>query len=169
VKDHRDLARVLWCEIVVLALVATGDFTWWVAAAVLVLVPFVGLSSPHAPWRVAIRRVTSVTTILYLAFFPLDVFFLSGRLIFAIVHLTFYLMLHTLLHQESAKERGRLDRPRSFFVQGAASSLVSGGSPKRAAALRLVTAASCSKGRPRTSARTSSTWRTSAGSLRRPR
>jgi len=123
-SDLRTRLRVLWCEITAGALVLTGDVSLGVSVAILVLIPVVGLSRPDAAWRVMARRVSSVTTFAYLMFLPIDWFFLSGRLIFAIVHLTFYLKLHTLLHQESPRERSRLHLLCLFEMLAAASMTV---------------------------------------------
>ena len=124
-KDPRTLIRVLWCEVATLAVVLTGDIQWWVALAVLTLIPVFGLSDPTSRWRLVARRASAWMTVLYLLFFLLDLIVLSQRLIFAIVHLTFYLKLHTLLHQERARERSRLHLLCVFEMLAAASMTVS--------------------------------------------
>ena len=108
-RDPRALIRVLWCEVSAIAVVLTGDIPLWLSALLLVLIPLFGLANPAAEWLVPVRRASSLTAGLYLVFFPIDWFYLSERLIFATVHLMFYLKLHTLLHQESDRERSRLD------------------------------------------------------------
>ena len=125
IKDPRTSIRVLWCEVASLAVVLTGDIQWWVAIAVLTLIPVIGASDPTARWRLVARRASAWMTVLYLLFFLLDLIVLSQRLIFAIVHLTFYLKLHTLLHQERARERSRLHLLCVFEMLAAASMTVS--------------------------------------------
>jgi len=124
-RDPRTLIRVSWCAAASLAVVLTGDIQWWIAIAVLTLIPVFGLSRPTARWRLVARRLSAWTTVLYLLFFLLDLFFLSQRLIFAIVHLTFYLKLYTLLHQDRARERSRLHLLCLFEMLAAASMTVS--------------------------------------------
>lgn len=123
-RNPRAFIRVLWCEITTIAVVLTGDIPWWVAAAVLALIPVFGLVDASARWLPRARRISAMLAIAYLLFFPVDWFFLSGRLIFATVHLTFYLKLHTLLHQESPGERSRLHLICVFEMLAAASMTV---------------------------------------------
>ncbi|TDI42427.1 MAG: DUF3488 domain-containing protein [Acidobacteria bacterium] len=123
-RNPRAFIRVLWCTITTMAVVLTGDIPWWVAAAVLTLIPVFGLAEPSARWLPGVRRVSAILAVAYLLFFPIDWIFLSGRLIFATVHLTFYLKLHTLLHQESSGERSRLHLICVFEMLAAASMTV---------------------------------------------
>ena len=123
-RNPRAFVRVLWCTIATTAVVLTGDIPWWVAVAVLTLIPVFGLAEPSARWLPGIRRVSAILAVAYLLFFPIDWLFLSGRLIFATVHLTFYLKLHTLLHQESPGERSRLHLICVFEMLAAASMTV---------------------------------------------
>ncbi len=123
-RNPRAFIRVVWCIITTMAVVLTGDIPWWVALAVLTLIPVFGLAEPSAPWLPRVRRLSAILAIAYLLFFPVDWIFLSGRLIFATVHLTFYLKLHTLLHQESPGERSRLHLICVFEMLAAASMTV---------------------------------------------
>jgi len=120
-NDRRNLIRVLWCEVSTLAVVLTGDIPWWLSLFVLSAIPIVGLAEPSAKWLGSARRGSTVAAFLYLVIFPLDWLYLSGRLIFATVHLTFYLKLHILLHQGSERERSRLHLICLFELLAAAS------------------------------------------------
>lgn len=102
------LATVVWCEVSSLAVILTGDIPAWLSVLVLTLIPVVGLAREDSRWLGAARNVTSIAAILYLLFFPLDWLVLSDRLIFAVVHLMFYLKVHTLLHLQGARDRRRL-------------------------------------------------------------
>ena len=107
-----------------MAVVLTGDIPWWVAVAV--------LDADTRVWaRGAVRAMASSSpTCLSDAgrrlsvVFSSRLVFLSERLIFATVHLTFYLKLHTLLHQESPGERSRLHLICVFEMLAAASMTV---------------------------------------------
>lgn len=102
------LAIVMWCEVSSLAVILTGDIPVWLSLLVLILIPSVGLAKEDSRWVGPARSVTSILAIFYLAFFPLDWLVLSDRLIFAVVHLMFYLKVHTLLHLQTARDRRRL-------------------------------------------------------------
>ena len=121
--DPRTILRVLWCEVATLAVVLTGDIPLWLSAAMLVLVPVLGLSG-EAPWVAGARRLTTFLTPAYFVFFPLDWLVLSGRLIFATVHLMFYLKLHTILNQKTPRDRSRLHLLCLLEMLGAASMTV---------------------------------------------
>lgn len=127
-NDARTIIRILWCEVSTLALVLTGDISWWVSTVVLTLIPVIGLAPPKSRWRLALRKASAWTTFGYLLFFVVDVFLLSPGLIykiFAFVHLTFYLKLYTLLHQDRPRERARLHLLCVFEMLAAASMTVS--------------------------------------------
>jgi transglutaminase-like putative cysteine protease len=100
--------RVIWCEISTLAVVLTGDVSVWLSVLMLGLIALFGLAPPGSRWLKPVRAVSSVMAIFYLLFFPLDWLVLSDFLIFAVVHLIFYLKLHSLLHLDSERERYRL-------------------------------------------------------------
>jgi len=102
------LLRIVWCEICSLAVVLTGDIPLWLSISVLVLIPVFGLASEKSKWLGPARTVSSILAVCYLLFFPLDWLVLSDRLIFAVVHLMFYLKLHLLLHLGNQRERKRL-------------------------------------------------------------
>lgn len=102
------LAIVMWCEASSLAVILTGDIPAWLSLLVLILIPCVGLAREDSRWLGPARSVTSILAIVYLLFFPLDWLFLSDRLIFAVVHLIFYLKVHTLLHLQTGRDRRRL-------------------------------------------------------------
>jgi len=102
------LILVAWCEVSTLAVVLTGDIPFGLALAVLVLIPLFGLLPGGTRWLAPARAASSVAAVSYLVFFPLDWLVLSGRLIFAVVHLIFYLKLHTLLHLQGPRDRSRL-------------------------------------------------------------
>ena len=102
------LATVLWCEVSSLAVVLTGDIPVWLSLLVLTVIPVVGLAKDSSPWLGPARGVSSILAIFYLLFFPLDWLLLSDRLIFAVVHLMFYLKVHTLLHLRTRRDRSRL-------------------------------------------------------------
>lgn len=126
--DPRTLVRIAWCGLATSAVVLTGDISWWVSVIVLTLIPVIGLAPPEARWRLAARRLSAWFTFLYLLFFLVDVFVLSQGLIFkifAFLHLTFYLKLYTLLHQDRARERARLHLLCVFEMLAAASMTVS--------------------------------------------
>jgi transglutaminase-like putative cysteine protease len=98
----------MWCEVSSLAVILTGDIPVWLSLLVLILMPWVGLARENSPWLGSARGVTSILAIAYLLFFPLDWLFFSDRLIFAVVHLIFYLKVHTLLHLQTGRDRRRL-------------------------------------------------------------
>jgi transglutaminase-like putative cysteine protease len=102
------LATILWCETSSLAVILTGDIPLWLALIVLVLIPLVGLADERSAWLGPARTLSSILAIFYLFFFPLDWLVLSDRLIFAVVHLMFYLKVHTLLHLRTRRDRNRL-------------------------------------------------------------
>ncbi len=102
------LATVLWCEVSSLAVIVTGDIPVWLSVLVLTVIPVVGLSKEDSAWLAPARSTSSILAILYLLFFPLDWLVLSDRLIFAVVHLMFYLKVHTLLHLRTRRDRNRL-------------------------------------------------------------
>ena len=102
------LAAVLWCEASSLAVVLTGDIPVWLSVLVLTVIPVVGLAKEDSAWLGPARGASSILAILYLLFFPVDWLVLSGRLIFAVVHLLFYLKVHTLLHLWTRRDRNRL-------------------------------------------------------------
>ena len=102
------LAIVLWCVVSSLAVVLTGDIPLWLSALVLALLPVVGLAKEDSAWLGPARGASSILAIFYLLFFPLDWLVFSGRLIFAVVHLMFYLKVHTLLHLRTRRDRNRL-------------------------------------------------------------
>ncbi len=106
--SHLRVARVIWCEISTLAVVLTGDVSVWLSVLMLTLIALFGLAPPESLWLKPCRAVSSIMAIFYLFFFPLDWLLLSDFLIFAVVHLIFYLKLHTLLHLGSERERYRL-------------------------------------------------------------
>ena len=86
-RNPRALIRVVWCEITTMAVVLTGDIPWWVAAVVLTLIPVFGLASSSSGWLPRMRRVSAMLAVAYLLVVPCDWLVLSGRLIFATVHL----------------------------------------------------------------------------------
>ena len=102
------LAVVLWCEASSLAVVLTGDIPVWLSVLVLTVIPVVGLAKEDSAWLGPVRAASSIMAILYLLFFPVDWLVLSDRLIFAVVHLLFYLKVHTLLHLRTRRDRNRL-------------------------------------------------------------
>ncbi len=102
------VVRVIWCEISTLAVVLTGDVSVWLSVLMLSLIALFGLAPLGSPWLKPFRAVSSIMAIFYLLFFPLDWLVLSDFLIFAVVHLVFYLKLHSLLHLDSERERYRL-------------------------------------------------------------
>ncbi len=102
------LILVIWCEVSTVAVVLTGDVPFGLALAILVLIPLFGLPPAGTRWLAPIRAASSIAAVSYLVFFPLDWLVLSGRLIFAVVHLIFYLKLHTLLHLQGPRDRSRL-------------------------------------------------------------
>ena len=71
-RNPRAFIRVLWCTITTMAVVLTGDIPWWVAVAVLTLIPVFGLAEPSARWLPRVRRVSAMLAVAYLLFFPLD-------------------------------------------------------------------------------------------------
>jgi transglutaminase-like putative cysteine protease len=99
--------RVLWCEIAALAVILTGDVSFWLSGLILVLIPALGLAADNSPWLKPARSLTSILAIFYLFFFPLDWLVLSDQLVFAVVHLIFYLKIHMLLHVRTEPERYR--------------------------------------------------------------
>ena len=101
------LLRIVWCEICSLAVVLTGDIPLWLSISVLVLIPVFGLASEKSKWLGPARTVSSILAVCYLLFFPLDWLVLSDRLIFAVVHLMFYLKLHLLLHLGNQVHKSR--------------------------------------------------------------
>jgi transglutaminase-like putative cysteine protease len=107
-----------------IAVVLTGDIVFPVALLILTLVPLFGLTSDKTAWRSVARRTSSILAVVYLIFFPIDWLYLSQRLIFATVHLMFYLKLHTLLHQDTHRERNRLHLICLFEMLAAASMTV---------------------------------------------
>lgn len=118
-------STIVWCEISSMAVVLTGDVQPWLALAVLILIPILGFAEERSLRLAPARTASSVLAIVYLLFFPLDWFFLSERLIFAVVHLMFYLKLHTLLHLRSERDRNRLYVLCLFEMLAAASMTVS--------------------------------------------
>lgn len=123
--NRRDvLVRVLWCESATLAIVLTGDIPLPLAIVVMTLIPVLGLLPLESRFARKARRASSLLAGAYLLFFPIDWLYLSGRLIFATVHLMFYLKLHTLLHQRSERERARLHLICVFEMLAAASMTV---------------------------------------------
>jgi transglutaminase-like putative cysteine protease len=102
------IITIAWCEVSTLAVILTGDIPFGLALAVLVLIPLFGLPGEGIRWLAPLRAASSVVAVSYLVFFPLDWVMLSGRLIFAVVHLIFYLKLHTLLHLQGPRDRSRL-------------------------------------------------------------
>ncbi len=102
------LAIVLWCEVSSLAVILTGDIPVWLSVLVLTVIPVVGLAKEDSAWSGLARGASSILAILYLFFFPIDWLVLSDRLIFAVVHLMFYLKVHTLLHLRTRRDRNRL-------------------------------------------------------------
>ncbi len=102
------LTTVIWCEVSSLAVILTGDIPVWLSVLVLTVIPVVGLANETSAWLGPARRASSILAILYLLFFPIDWLVLSDRLIFAVVHLMFYLKVHTLLHLRTRRDRNRL-------------------------------------------------------------
>ncbi len=102
------LAAVLWCEASSLAVILTGDIPVWLSVLVLTVIPVAGLAKEDSAWLGPARGASSILAILYLLFFPVDWLVLSDRLIFAVVHLLFYLKVHTLLHLRTRRDRNRL-------------------------------------------------------------
>ena len=119
------IVRVLWCEVASLAVVLTGDIPPWLSILVLSLIPAIGLAPGAHSWLTKARSLSSMVAVAYLVFFPLDWAYFSGRLIFATVHLMFYLKLHVLLHQENQRDRNRLHLICLFELVAAASMTVS--------------------------------------------
>ena len=115
------LAAVLWCEVSSTAVILTGDIPAWLSLLVLILIPVVGLAKEDKAWLGPARNASSILAILYLFFFPLDWLVLSDRLIFAVVHLMFYLKVHTLLHLRTERDRRRLSVLCLFEMLAAAS------------------------------------------------
>lgn len=101
-------AAVLWCEASSLAVILTGDIPMWLSVLVLTVIPVVGLAKEDSAWLGPARGASSILAIFYLLFFPIDWLVLSDRLIFAVVHLLFYLKVHTLLHLRTRRDRNRL-------------------------------------------------------------
>ena len=119
------IVRVVWCEIALLAVILTGDVSWWLSLLMLVLIPVVGLASDSSRWLRPLRTLSSLMAIFYLFFFPLDWLVISKQLIFAVVHLVFYLKIYSLLHLQTRKERYRLYVLCLFEMLAAASMTVS--------------------------------------------
>ena len=119
------IVRVLWCEIALLAVILTGDVSWWLSLLMLVLIPVVGLAPDNSRWLRPLQTLSSLIAIFYLFFFPLDWLVISKQLIFAVVHLIFYLKMHSLLHLQTRKERYRLYVLCLFEMLAAASMTVS--------------------------------------------
>ncbi len=119
------IVRVLWCEIASLAVILTGDVSWWLSLLMLVLIPVVGLAPDNSRWLRPLQTLSSLIAIFYLFFFPLDWLVISKQLIFAVVHLIFYLKMHSLLHLQTRKERYRLYVLCLFEMLAAASMTVS--------------------------------------------
>ncbi len=119
------IVRVLWCEIALLAVILTGDVSWWLSLLMLVLIPVVGLAPDKSRWLRPLQTLSSLIAIFYLFFFPLDWLVISKQLIFAVVNLIFYLKMHSLLHLQTRKERYRLYVLCLFEMLAAASMTVS--------------------------------------------